>query len=59
MRVGDGRCRKLAEHSKRRRAVASTMEGLLIATARKIDSSVWNDRTGNGILDARAAYDAL
>jgi len=35
------------------------LKALLIATARKIDSSVWNDRTGNGILDARAAYDAL
>ncbi|HWO28022.1 MAG TPA: hypothetical protein VNO32_04415 [Candidatus Acidoferrum sp.] len=59
MRVGDGRDSKLARQTSSAALSPAQLKGLLIHTARKIDSPLWNDRTGNGILDARAAYDAL
>jgi len=35
------------------------LKDLLIASATKIDSPVWNNRAGNGILNAGATNDAL
>jgi subtilisin family serine protease len=35
------------------------LQHILNATARKTDGLPWNNRVGNGVLDARAAFDAL
>jgi subtilisin family serine protease len=37
----------------------AVLKSILNKTARKTDGPLWNRRTGNGILDAQAAYDQL
>jgi hypothetical protein len=41
------------------RVSLNDLKGILNRTARKTDGPLWNRRTGNGILDARAAFDEL
>jgi subtilisin family serine protease len=41
------------------RVPPGTLQQILNATARKTEGPGWNGRTGNGVLNARDAYDAL
>jgi hypothetical protein len=41
------------------RVPPGTLQDILNATARKTDGPLWNNRVGNGVLNARTAFDEL